>query len=52
MNKKRGNQERDRLREKEILESIPDIKILHVKEKDYKNEPEKVITECVRFLSE
>lgn len=47
----KGNQERDRIREEEIIKTIPDIKILHISEKDYKNDPDKVLQQCLEFLS-
>ena len=49
---KRGNKERDMLREKEIKESIKNIEILHIKERDYKKEPEKILNECLEFIYE
>ncbi len=45
-----GNKERDAIREKEIINAIPDIQIMHVKECDYKNNPEQVVNECLEFL--
>lgn len=45
---KRGNQERDKIRTKLIEEA--GIKVLHVKERDYKNNPQKMIQECLNFL--
>ena len=48
---KRGNQKRDKIREVEIMKSYPTLKIFHVKERDYKNDPEKVINECLDFIN-
>lgn len=47
---KRGNQERDRIREESIMNQNPEMKILHVKERDYKNNPEEVIRVCKEFI--
>ena len=44
---KRGNQERDRYREKLIFEAIPGIQLKRVKERDYRKNPEKIVNECV-----
>lgn len=46
----RGNKMRDMLRDEEILKM--GIKILHVKEDDYKKDPEKIVLECLEFLNE
>lgn len=45
-----GNVERDKIREEEIIDTIKDIQILHIKEKDYNDDPEKVINQCLEFL--
>ena len=47
---KRGNQKRDRKREEE-LKSIGFTNIFHVKEQDFKKDPEKVINECLEYLN-
>ena len=47
---KRGNQERDRIREEKIFDSDPNIQILHIKERDYKNNPEETIKRCIDFI--
>lgn len=44
---KMGNKEREVIRENEIKERISDITIIHVKERDYKTNPEKIINELV-----
>jgi hypothetical protein len=44
----KGNVERDRIREKELLNS--GMKILHIKECDYKSNKEKTINKCVDFI--
>lgn len=46
-----GNKQRDAIREKEIIETIDDIEILHIREKDYRKNPDKVIEDCITFLS-
>jgi len=46
----RGNKMRDKMRDEEILEK--GISVLHIKEFDYKNDPEKVIKECLEFLND
>ena len=46
---KRGNQKRDRERE-EKLKKLGFINILHVKEYDYKTNPNKVLQECLEFI--
>lgn len=46
---KRGNQKRDKDRE-DKLRSLGYTNILHVKERDYKNNPDKVIEECLQFI--
>lgn len=48
---KRGNQERDRKREEAIKKSIPDIKLLRIRERDYKNTPDSIITECISWIN-
>jgi len=47
---KPGNKENDAIREKEILESNPSLKILHIKECDYNNTPHKIINDCINFI--
>ena len=49
---KRGNQERDRYREKLIFETIPGIQLKRVKERDYRKNPEKIVNECVEWILE
>ena len=46
---KRGNQNRDRLRE-EKLKQLGFINILHIKECDYIANPEKIVAECVKYI--
>ena len=46
---KRGNQTRDKLRE-DSLRKLGFDNILHVKEQDYKANPDKVVQECVDFI--
>lgn len=46
----RGNKERDTLREQQIKKQK--ISILHIKERDYNDNKEKVIEECLRFIYE
>jgi len=45
---KRGNKDRDEKRDKSIIEQ--GIMLHHVKERDYKNNPEKTIQECLKFI--
>jgi len=47
---KRGNQERDMIRENSIIDLNPDMQILHIKERDYKDNPDKEIKRCLRFI--
>jgi len=49
---KKGNIERDRIRESEIKDTISDIQILHVTEKSYRDDPNKVVQECLEFIYE
>jgi very-short-patch-repair endonuclease len=49
---KRGNQLKDELRETEIKNTIKGIKILHVKENEYRKDPEKVLNECLEFIND
>jgi hypothetical protein len=44
---RRGNQERDTLREKNILLFNPLLTIIHVKEREYKNNSDKIVTDIV-----
>ena len=46
---KRGNQERDRIRE-ENLNRLGYTQIYRVKERDYLKNPEQTIDECIRFI--
>lgn len=46
---KRGNQKRDRERE-EKLKALGYVNILHVKECDYKANPQKIVDKCVEFI--
>lgn len=46
---KRGNQTRDKKREAE-LNSLGYDKIFHVRERDYKVNPDKVVNECIEFI--
>ncbi len=46
----RGNQESDRIREELIKENCIGIDILHVKERDYNKDKEKIIQECVEWI--
>jgi hypothetical protein len=48
---RKGNKERDKKREEEILEAHPEIKILHVTEREYKEDREEVIEKCLRFIN-
>ena len=45
----RGNVERDKLRDQNLID-LGFTEILHVKERDFKADPEKVIAECVAFV--
>lgn len=46
---KRGNQQRDRERE-EKLKQLGFTDIFHVKESDYRSNPEKIVKECINFI--
>ena len=48
---KRGNQERDRIREENIIKHNPNIKIYHVKEKDYKNDKCAIINYYIDLIN-
>lgn len=48
----RGNKERDEIREKEIKDSIPNIKIYHVKECEYRKNILKTVNDCLEFLND
>jgi hypothetical protein len=48
----RGNRTLDADRDKEIVESNPDIQIYRVKESDYKNDKDAVVAECLEFLND
>jgi len=47
---KRGNQERDAERDAVLLKE--GFRVLHIKERDYKQDPTKVIDECLIFLTQ
>lgn len=47
---KRGNQQRDKKREEIIFNAIPGIELKRVKERDYRNNSEKIINECVEWI--
>lgn len=46
---RRGNQLRDKQREND-LKALGYVNILHVKERDYRNNPQAVIDECLQFI--
>ena len=48
----RGNQERDRKREEAIKKVMPSIKLKRVSERDFKENPELIIDECVEWIKE
>lgn len=48
---KRGNQERDRKREDTIKKAMPNIKLKRVSERDFKKNPESIISECVEWIN-
>ena len=48
--KKPGNKERDFIREQEIKDSITGIDILHIKECEYKKNPDAIVNMCLEFL--
>lgn len=47
---KRGNQQRDKKREEQILLNNPNMRILYIKEKDYNKDKQKIIQECLNFI--
>jgi uncharacterized C2H2 Zn-finger protein len=49
---KQGNKERDRIREEEIKESLPNIQIYHVKECEYRKNIIKTVNDCLEFLND
>lgn len=46
----RGNKERDRKREETILNAMPNVELKRVRERDFKQDPDKVIAECVQWI--
>lgn len=46
----KSNKSRTKNRDDEILQTDPQLQIYHVKERDYKTDPQKVINECLEFL--
>lgn len=48
---KRGNQERDRKREEAIKKAMPSIKLKRISERDFKENPESIISECVEWIN-
>lgn len=48
---KRGNQERDKKREEAIKKAMPSIKLKRVSERDFKKNPESIISECVEWIN-
>jgi hypothetical protein len=46
----KGNKERDRIREEEIKETVKDIKILHINEREFRNCPEETVKKCLEFI--
>ena len=47
---RKGNIQRDALREQEIITAITDIQILHINEHEYKKDPIATINKCVEFI--
>jgi len=45
-----GNKERDAIREQRIKEKNPEIEIYRVRERDYRNNPSEVISNCLDFI--
>ena len=48
---KRGNQERDKKREEAIKKAMPSIRLKRVSERDFKKNPESIISECVEWIN-
>jgi len=48
----KGNKLRDEIREKQILNTIPDMKIYNVIEHEYRKYPEREIRKCLEFIDE
>ena len=46
---KRGNQQRDKEREQK-LKQLGFTNIFHVKESDYRNDPKKILNDCIEFI--
>ena len=49
---KRGNQKRDKIKEEAVFKAIPGIQLKRIRERDYVNMPEKIISECVNWINE
>ena len=47
-----GNQIRDKKREEAIFAAVPGIQLKRIKEQDYRNNPEKIVAECVEWILE
>ena len=45
---KRGNQERDRIRDAEITNAS--IQVLHIQEREFKKNPDRIVKECIDWL--
>lgn len=48
---KRGNQERDKKREEAIKKAMPSIKLKRIRERDFKENPESIVSECVEWIT-
>ena len=46
-----GNQERDRKREEAIKKAMPSIKLKRISERDFKKNPESIVSECVEWIN-
>ena len=46
----KGNKTRDLIREQEIVDTIDGIKILHIRENDYRSDKELVVQQCLDFI--
>jgi len=45
-----ANPARENLRDEQIIKS--DYEVLHIKEKDYKNNKKEVVEQCINFLTQ
>lgn len=49
---RRGNKQRKSDRDAEIINTYPDMRIIHISEEDFKNNKNEAIDRCIRFINE